>query len=332
MTTQYLDLLARIGGEGKLKGDRTDTGTRSLFGEQLQFDLRDGFPLLTTKRVPFRWVAEELFWFLSGSTDVRELQDRGVAIWDEWATAEQCARFGRTEGDLGPVYGWQWRNFGGSNYLLPPDGHFAGVVGKVDAKHLWDGVDQIAAALDLLQNNPDSRRIIVTGWNPKEATKVTLPPCHTMFQFGTHEEANDTDPTVSLEHLGAGRENAFEASVRRKRRVLSCHMYQRSADVFLGVPFNIASYALLTHMFAHVLDYNVGTLTISFGDVHIYSSHREQVEEQLMRQPLEPPRLTIQHDRFERGSLLSDLLAINYDSLKLEGYKPHKKIPAPVSV
>lgn len=289
---EYKRLLGQILAHGVVKGDRTGTGTQSLFGAQVRFDLEQGFPLLTTKKLPMRWIAEELFWFLSGSTDEGDLQARGVDIWKEWATEEQCARFQRLEGDLGPVYGWQWRSFGSS----------------YDDRGMSEpGVDQIAKALTALEKSPDSRRIIVTGWNPKDADTVALPPCHTLFQFGTHQEADGY-------------------------RRLSCHMYQRSADVFLGVPFNIASYALLVHMFAHVLGYGVGDLIVSFGDVHIYSNHQEQVAEQLSRSSRQSPGLEFKSRDSGKGSLVERLMAINYDSFELTGYKPHPKILAPVAV
>jgi thymidylate synthase len=310
MTTQYQNLLREILGGGVGKGDRTGTGTRSLFGAQIRFDLQWGFPLLTTKRVPFRLVAEELLWMLSGSTDARVLQDKKVKIWNEWATKEKCAEFGRKEGDLGPIYGHVWRNFGATSL---PTTRLNGV-----GRSLYDddGVDQIANALNLLQSNPDSRRIIVSAWDPKEATNVALPPCHSFFQFGTSMQ-----------------DGRFGV-----RRHLSCHMVMRSADVFLGVPFNIASYALLTHLFADVLGYEVGTLTVSFGDVHIYNNHQAQVEELLMREPRSLPRLVIQRgermlDCSDGSSIpLARLTSFTRDDLKLEGYKPHPAIKAEVSV
>ena len=204
---QYLDLLRAVMEEGEERTDRTGVGVRSLFGWQSRYDLADGFPLLTTKKVHVRSVVVELLWFLAGRTDNAWLNDRGVTIWDEWATEEQAARFGRAEGDLGPVYGHQWRNFGAT---VRPDGTYAD-----------DGVDQIARVVERIRDDPTSRRLVVSGWHPGEAEAVTLPPCHTLFQFYV---------------TGDGR--------------LSCQLYQRSADVFLGVPFNIASYALLTHMVA----------------------------------------------------------------------------------
>lgn len=294
----YMKLLATILKHGISKGDRTGTGTLSRFGAQLRFDLREAFPLLTTKKLPLRWVAEELFWFLRGSTDESELRAQGVDIWKEWATEEQCARFGREEGDLGPIYGWQWRNFGAASSMYESGNN---------------GFDQIAEALRLLRHSPDSRRVLVTGWNPTQATKVALPPCHTIYQFETHFESCDASPTGET-------------------RVLSCHMYQRSADVFLGVPFNIASYALLTHMFAYVLGYKVGDLVISFGDVHIYRNHMVQVEEQMSRPARKSPTLRIDADLSKGLPMLDRLLAIDWSHIKLEGYEPHPKISAPVAV
>jgi thymidylate synthase len=311
---QYLDLLRAIQTKGVQKGDRTGTGTISLFGYQTRFDLSEGFPLLTTKKLAFRWIAEELFWMLSGSTNEGDLRAKGVDIWKEWATKEQCARFGREEGDLGPVYGHQWRNFGAGDAraivkdspdLLPTferDGH------RPTASGFWDnGVDQIAAIVKLLKNNPNSRRIILSGWNPKEATKVALPPCHTLTQF----------------YVANGK--------------LSAQMYQRSCDVFLGVPYNIASYALLTHMLAHVCGLEVGEYVHTFGDVHIYNNHLAQVEEQLTREPRPLPKLIVgpPGNAFvadPENPELATLLAYTYKDLKLEGYDPHPSIKAEVSV
>ncbi|MGH7328777.1 MAG: thymidylate synthase, partial [Polyangiaceae bacterium] len=228
----YLDLLRRILDEGRDRHDRTGTGTRGIFGHQMRFDLRRGFPLTTTKKLHTKSIFEELLWFLSGSTNVKPLQDRGVRIWNEWATAEQCARFGRKEGDLGPVYGHQWRNFGATK--------------SEDGSYAEDGVDQIKRVLSTIRENPASRRLIVTGWNPKEAEEVALPPCHTLFQFYVQDGE------------------------------LSCQLYQRSGDVFLGVPFNIASYALLTAMIAHVSNLKVGDFVHTLGDAHLYKNHLDQ--------------------------------------------------------
>jgi len=278
---QYLDLLQRILDEGSPRGDRTGTGTRSVFGHQLRIDLADGFPALTTKKLHLRSIIHELLWFLRGQTHVKPLQDVGVRIWNDWATAEQTARFGREAGELGPVYGHQWRNFGAT---LRPDGTYAN-----------DGVDQIARALELIQHNPNSRRILVTGWNPQEADQVALPPCHTLFQF----------------YVNDGR--------------LSCQLYQRSADVFLGVPFNIASYALLTHLMAKVSGLEAGDFVHTFGDAHLYNDHLEQARLQLTRGPRPLPRLVLDDD-------ITDLFTVRFDQIRLEDYTPHPHIKARVSV
>jgi thymidylate synthase len=280
---QYQDLLKSILEHGSRHEDRTGVGTISHFGYQTRFDLREGFPLVTTKRVPFRWVAEELFWFLSGSTDERELRARGVDIWKEWADIEHTSRFGRAEGDLGPVYGYLWRSFGG----------------RYPAR---DGVDQIARLISTIETNPNSRRLIVTGWDPRVCDEVDLPPCHTLFQF----------------KVEGG-------------RTLHCQLYQRSADAFLGVPFNISSYALLVHMVAHVCGLSVGEFVYTLGDYHIYSNHLEQVRELLSREPLALPRLEIR-DEGARLRGLAGLLAMRYEDLHLVGYKSHGKIEAPVAV
>ena len=235
----YLDLLQHILDNGRPRQDRTGTGTVGVFGYQMRFALSAGFPLLTTKKLHLRSIIHELLWFLAGETRVEPLQEAGVRIWNEWATAEECGRFGREAGDLGPIYGHQWRNFGAT---VQGDGSYA-----------CDGVDQIQRLLDGLQNNPWSRRHLVTGWNPKEANQVTLPPCHTLFQF----------------YVQDGR--------------LSCQLYQRSADVFLGVPFNIASYSLLLMMIAQVTGLEPGELVHSFGDAHLYTNHLEQARLQLSR-------------------------------------------------
>lgn len=279
---QYHDLLRHILDTGTRHEDRTGVGTISAFGYQTRFDLREGFPIVTTKRVPFRWVAEELFWFLSGSTDEKALRARGVDIWEEWATPEQTARFGRPEGDLGPVYGYLWRSFGGD---YPQT----------------NGVDQIARLIKEIERNPNSRRLIVTGWNPETCDEVALPPCHTLFQFKVESG-----------------------------KTLHCQLYQRSADAFLGVPFNISSYALLTHLIAHVCGLEVGDFVHTFGDLHIYSSHLDQVSELLSREPLELPTLEI----VERDGLkgLNGLLNFKWEDLNLVGYKSHGKIAAPVAV
>ncbi len=280
---QYHDLLQSILLHGHEHQDRTGVGTISHFGLQTRFDLREGFPIVTTKKIPFRWVAEELFWFLSGDTNEANLRARGVDIWAEWADAEHTSRFGRDAGDLGPVYGYLWRSFGGS---YPKR----------------DGIDQIASLINEIQLFPNSRRLIVTGWDPREANRVDLPPCHTLFQF----------------KVEGG-------------RVLHCQLYQRSADAFLGVPFNISSYALLTHMIAHVCGLAVGDFVYTLGDYHIYKNHLEQVEEILSRDPLPLPRLEIT-DPTERLRGLQGLLDIGYSDLNLTGYQSHGKIAAAVAV
>ncbi|HUE81428.1 MAG TPA: thymidylate synthase [Pyrinomonadaceae bacterium] len=279
---QYHDLLRSILTHGKEHRDRTGVGTISHFGYQTRFDLRAGFPIVTTKRVPFRWVAEELFWFLSGDTNETNLRAKGVDIWAEWADADHTKRFGREPGDLGPIYGYLWRSFGGSY----PE---------------FDGVDQIANLIEEIRNNPNSRRLIVTGWDPRQANQVDLPPCHTLFQF----------------KVGSG-------------RVLHCQLYQRSADAFLGVPFNISSYALLMHLLAHVCNLQAGEFIYTLGDYHIYSNHRDQVKELLSREPLPLPKLEIAG--VGRGQGLEGLLNMRFEHLNLVGYQSHGKIAAPVAV
>jgi thymidylate synthase len=280
---QYHDLLRSILQNGYRHQDRTGVGTISHFGFQTRFNLRKGFPIVTTKKVPFRWIAEELFWFLSGSTDEANLRARGVDIWAEWADEEHTAKFGRQAGDLGPVYGYLWRSFGG---------HYPAN----------DGVDQIARLIEQIQRNPDSRRLIVTGWDPRQADNVDLPPCHTLFQF----------------------------KVENRKR-LHCQLYQRSADAFLGVPFNISSYALLMHLVAHVTELEVGEFVYTLGDYHIYQNHLEQVEELLSRETLPLPELQI-NDPENRQRGLDGLLSLTFEHLNLIGYKSHGKIAAPVAV
>lgn len=268
--TPYEDLLREVLAEGSAKSDRTGTGTRSVFGRQIRYDLAQGFPLLTTKRVHFRSVALELLWFLRGSSNVRWLQEQGVTIWDEWADEN---------GDLGPVYGVQWRSW--------PDG---------------DGgtIDQIAQVVESLRTNPDSRRHIVTAWNPAEVPDMALPPCHALFQF-----------YVQPQQDGPGK--------------LSCQLYQRSADMFLGVPFNIASYALLTLLIAQQTGLEPGEFVWTGGDVHIYDNHVEQVQRQLARQPYPYPEL-----RLARKP--SDIFSYELEDLELIGYQHHPGIKAPVAV
>ncbi len=278
----YLDLLRQVRLHGERREDRTGVGTLGIFGAQLRFDLAEGFPLVTTKKVHIRSIVEELLWFLAGRTDNGWLNERKVTIWDEWATAEQCAKFGRAAGDLGPIYGHQWRNFGATRRA---DGSFAA-----------DGVDQIRRLLADLRAKPSSRRHLVTGWNPREADQVALPPCHTLFQFHVSTDGR-----------------------------LSCQLYQRSADLFLGVPFNIASYALLTHMIAQVSGLRPGHFVHTFGDAHLYLNHLEQVDLQLTREPRPLPRLVL-------NPAVTDLFAFTSADIAVEGYDPHPGIKAPVAI
>jgi thymidylate synthase len=261
---QYLDLLADILSSGARREDRTGVGTLSVFGRQMRFDLAAGFPLLTTKRVHFKSVVLELVWFLSGNTNVRWLQERGCTIWDEWADET---------GDLGPVYGKQWRSW------AAPDGRT---------------IDQVSGVLRSLRANPASRRHIVSAWNPAEVDNMALPPCHCLFQF----------------YVADGR--------------LSCQLYQRSADVFLGVPFNIASYALLTAMMAQVTGLEPGEFIHTLGDAHLYLNHVDQARLQLSREPRPLPRLAL--------APRADLFAFAPEDIGLEGYRPHPAIPAPIAV
>lgn len=279
---QYQDLLKHILTNGTHHEDRTGVGTISIFGYQTRFDLRAGFPIITTKKVPFRWVAEELFWFLSGDTNEKNLQARGVDIWAEWADEAHTGKFGREAGDLGPIYGYLWRSFGGD---YPRQ----------------NGFDQIAWLINEINVNPNSRRLVVSGWDPKNAAKVDLPPCHTLFGFRVESE-----------------------------KILHCQLYQRSADAFLGVPFNISSYALLMHLIAHVCDLTVGEFVHTFQDLHIYSNHLEQVEELLTRQPLELPKLELINAENLKG--LEGLLNFKYENLNLTNYQSWGKIAAPVAV
>ncbi len=262
---QYLDLIQRILDEGVQKGDRTGTGTRSIFGHQMRFDLSQGFPLVTTKKLHLKSIVYELLWFLRGETNVRYLNDHGVSIWDEWADIE---------GDLGPVYGYQWRSWMGS------DGQ---------------SIDQISDVIGQIQRNPDSRRLIVSAWNVADVPRMALPPCHLLFQF----------------YVADGR--------------LSCQLYQRSADVFLGVPFNIASYALLTMMMAQVTGLKPGDFIYTLGDAHLYDNHMEQAQLQLTREPRTLPTLWIDPS-------IKSIFDFDYEHFRLENYDPHPHIKAPVAV
>ncbi len=270
--SQYEDFMRHVRTHGVAKADRTGTGTTSVFGHQMRFDLREGFPLVTTKKVHLKSVILELLWFLRGEGNARWLQERGVTIWDEWAAAD---------GDLGPVYGVQWRS-----WPTPDGGH----------------IDQIADAVKQLETNPDSRRIIVSAWNVAALPEMALMPCHAFFQFYV---APAESPS------GRGR--------------LSCQLYQRSADIFLGVPFNIASYALLTHMLAQQCDLDVGDFIWTGGDCHLYSNHREQVTLQLSREPRPYPSLVIKR----RPASIFEYV---YEDFEVVGYDPHPPIKAPVAV
>lgn len=262
---QYLDLMQHVLDNGAVKTDRTGTGTKSVFGYQMRFDLSAGFPLLTTKKLHVKSIIHELLWFLAGDTNIKYLQDNGVRIWDEWADAN---------GDLGPVYGHQWRSW--------PDGQ-------------GGTIDQISQVIEMIKRTPDSRRLIVSAWNVAEVNNMALPPCHTLFQF----------------YVADGK--------------LSCQLYQRSADIFLGVPFNIASYALLTMMIAQVCDLQPGEFVHTFGDAHIYSNHEEQVRLQLTRRPGALPQLKINPD-------VKDIFSFTFGDFELINYHPQAHIAGKVAV
>jgi thymidylate synthase len=264
----YLDMLRHVMAHGEQRDDRTGTGTLSVFGYQNRYDLGQHFPLLTTKKVHFKSVVYELLWLLKGDTNIRYLKDNGVSIWDEWADAN---------GDLGPVYGHQWR-------------HFGGVAGQAG------GVDQIHDLIAQIQKSPRSRRLIVSAWNPADVPKMALPPCHTLFQFYVHTDGR-----------------------------LDCQLYQRSADIFLGVPFNIASYALLTCLLAQACGLKPGSFIHTFGDLHLYLNHVEQAKLQLSREPKPLPRLKL-------NPAVKDLFAFSFEDIVLEAYDPHPGIKAPVAV
>lgn len=283
--TQYLTLLETIKEKGNQKGDRTGTGTVSLFGHQMRFNLNEGFPLLTTKKVYTKGIIHELLWFLKGDTNIAYLKENNTRIWDEWADKN---------GDLGPVYGKQWVDWGGRYEMqLSKEKNEKGFH-EYKQTHIA-GINQIKDVVEEIKRNPDSRRLIVSAWNPVDLPLMALAPCHCLFQF----------------YVVDGE--------------LSCQLYQRSADVFLGVPFNIASYALLTHMIAHVCDLKVGSFVHTFGDVHIYNNHFEQVDEQLSREPRALPTL-----KFTRK--VTDIFDFKYEDFLIEGYDPHPAIKAEVSI
>ena len=262
---QYLDLMRHVKTHGVRKDDRTGTGTLSVFGHQMRFDLATGFPVVTTKKLHLRSIIHELLWFLRGDTNIQYLRDNGVTIWDEWAD---------DKGELGPVYGHQWRS-----WPTPDGGH----------------IDQIARVVEQIKNNPDSRRLIVSAWNVAEIERMALPPCHAFFQF----------------YVANGE--------------LSCQLYQRSADIFLGVPFNIASYSLLTLMMAQVTDLEPGEFVHTFGDAHLYLNHVEQADEQLQRKPFPLPTMTLNPE-------VKSIFDFKYEDFELQNYQAHPNIPAPIAV
>ena len=262
---QYLDLLERVLETGVDRGDRTGTGTRAVFGHQMRFDLADGFPLLTTKKIHIKSIIHELLWFVSGNTNIRYLQEYGVTIWDEWADKN---------GDLGPVYGKQWRHW------QTPDGQ---------------EIDQLAELIGMIKTNPESRRLMLTAWNPADVLQMALPPCHCLFQF----------------HVANGR--------------LSCQLYQRSADIFLGVPFNIASYALLTHMIARICGLQAGEFVHVLGDAHLYNNHFDQAREQISRKPVGLPKLLIHRTP-------DSIDGFRFEDFEITGYEAQPHIAAPIAV
>ena len=262
---QYLDLMRHVRENGTFKSDRTGTGTYSVFGHQMRFDLAEGFPLVTTKKCHLKSIIHELLWFLQGDTNIRYLKENGVSIWDEWADEN---------GDLGPVYGYQWRSWPAPN---------------------GESIDQISKLIAMIKSNPDSRRLIVSAWNPALVDQMALPPCHALFQF----------------YVADGK--------------LSCQLYQRSADIFLGVPFNIASYALLLSMVAQVTGLQPGEFVHTLGDAHLYSNHLEQAQEQLTRTPMPPPRLVLSPE-------VTNLFDFTFDDIQIEDYASHPHIKAKVAV
>lgn len=296
----YLDLLRDVRDNGESHDDRTGVGTLSVFGRQFRHSMTDGFPLLTTKKMPLRWIFEELRWFLSGSTDESVLRAENVDIWKEWATEEQCAKFDRDAGDLGPVYGSLWREFPVGNspadtFLDANNNAWPAPIGKPDT------CDQIQTLIADIFQSPNSRRLIVSGWHPFFQKRVALPPCHTVWQCKVHG-----DKTISL------------------------HLYARSIDIFLGLPFNIASYALLLTLIGKATNLTPRDLIISFGDLHVYKNHLDQVDEQLSRIPNQLPTVIVS-DRLN-GKGIDALLGYRWSDIRLRNYEPQAKISAPVAV
>ncbi len=342
---QYQDLMAEVFAKGTTKKDRTGTGTLSIFGHQMRFNLQEGFPLVTTKRCHLRSIIHELLWFLKGDTNIQYLKDNGVTIWDEWADKN---------GDLGPVYGKQWRAWtahdevhtGNKKIIAEMEGDGWEEAGYREASMLLTkDIDQIAKVMDQLKNDPDNRRIIVSAWNVADLDDMALAPCHAFFQFYTREMDFEERESWFFDNHDQTKFNYFISGLNSRNldreayegeryqyivenspeRVLSCQLYQRSADVFLGVPFNIASYALLIHMFAQQANMAVGDFVWTGGDVHLYSNHLEQARTQLGRSPRPLPKLIIKRKP-------DSIFDYKFEDFEIEGYDPHPAIKAPVAI
>lgn len=340
---QYQDLMAEVFAKGTPKKDRTGTGTLSIFGHQMRFNLQEGFPLVTTKRCHLRSIIHELLWFLKGDTNIQYLKDNGVTIWDEWASEN---------GDLGPVYGKQWRAWSHHKVIQADDKEGLATATEKGGEWVSGGddlmnsettpyiyrfeTDQITKVMDQLKNDPDNRRIIVSAWNVADLDDMALAPCHAFFQFYTRELSleersqlngggNDGDYYRFLNAKHQEQEHGEFDDLGVPRRVLSCQLYQRSADVFLGVPFNIASYALLIHMFAQQANMAVGDFVWTGGDTHLYSNHLEQARTQLGRTPRPLPKLVIKRKP-------DSIFDYKFEDFELEGYDPHPAIKAPVAI
>lgn len=327
---QYLGLLRDVLHNGRMKGDRTGTGTRSVFGRQVRYDLQESFPLLTTKRIHLPSVKHELFWFLRGDTNTRYLNDNGVKIWDAWSDEN---------GDLGPVYGEMWRRWPTTTIFDGNEIEGTQYIRNGCIEH----IDQISNVMDQIKTDPESRRLIVTGWNPSllpdpsispqenvAMGKQALPPCHTMFQFYCEKLSEYEQISHFCEDKDENPYTLTDADIKYIQTVgpqykLSCQLYQRSADVFLGVPFNVASYALLTHMVAAQSNMLVGEFIHSFGDLHLYNNHVEQAREQLKRDILQPPQIELNKD-------VDSIFDYTYDDIQITGYHSHPAIKAPIAV